>query len=216
MIYVLEDIFKKTKSENSERFNLRMQRSLSWLKKAVLMDEDKDLQFLSFWIAFNAIHAEDVESKSQQKLHIRQFLEMLDQQDDAQKIAQIIWEKLSVPIQTLLDNPYSFQDYWDYRNQVISQNTWKANFDNEKKFIQHVIEAKDLSEILAAILHRMYTVKQQILQGGYSYNSGVNRQLIHQCCEIWGVLIPTILELLIKNAKQWHFLKPHYPLIHVS
>ena len=44
MIYVLEEIFKSSKNNNSERFNLRVQRSLSWLKKAVLMEQDKDLQ----------------------------------------------------------------------------------------------------------------------------------------------------------------------------
>lgn len=215
MIYVLEEIFKNTKNENSERFNLRIQRSLSWLKKAVMMGDDKDLQFLSLWVAFNAIHAEDVESKSQQRSHIRQFLELIYPQDDGQIIHHLVWDKLYEPIRGILDNPYSFQDYWDYRNQVVSQSEWKKRFDSERKFIDHVFEAKALDELLSLVLHRMFTIEHQILQGGYSYNSAVNRPLIHQCCEVLVHLIPTLLELLIQNSKKWHFLKPHYPVIQV-
>lgn len=43
MLYVLEEIFKSKKNENSASFNLRIQRALSWLKKAALTHEDYDL-----------------------------------------------------------------------------------------------------------------------------------------------------------------------------
>ena len=111
MIYVLEEIFKSSKNNNSERFNLRVQRSLSWLKKAVLMEHDKDLQFLSLRVSFNAIYAEDVERKNQQKDHISQFLALISRQDQTQHLSQMVWGKLFEPIQKVLANPYSYQAY---------------------------------------------------------------------------------------------------------
>ena len=216
MIYVLEEIFKSSKNNNSERFNLRVQRSLSWLKKAVLMEHDKDLQFLSLRVSFNAIYAEDVERKNQQKDHISQFLALISRQDQTQHLSQMVWGKLFEPIQKVLANPYSYQAYWDYRNQVVSQVTWKESFEHEKKLIHDVFETKNLNEILSVVLNRMLTIEHQILQGGSSYNSSINRPLLSQCCEILIALIPAILELLINNAQKWHFLKPHYPVVQVS
>lgn len=215
-MYVLEEVFKSTKNQNSERFNLRVQRSLSWFKKAIMMDDDKDLQFLSLWVSFNAIYAEDTDNKAKQKNHISQFLVLIAPQDERQRLARLVWGKLSEPIQKVLENPYSYQEYWDFRNQTISQVSWREDFENEKKSIHRVLEAKDLNETLSAVLNRMLTIEHQILQGGSSYNSSINRPLISQCCEILSALIPTILHLLIKNAQQWHFLKPHYPVVQVS
>ncbi len=43
---VLEEIFKDRKHENTDQFNLRIQRGLSWLKKAIDLDQDIDLKFI--------------------------------------------------------------------------------------------------------------------------------------------------------------------------
>lgn len=56
---LLEEIFKSKKAEHSDYFNLRIHRGLSWLKKSVELDSDLDLKFMSLWISFNAIYAQD-------------------------------------------------------------------------------------------------------------------------------------------------------------
>ena len=57
---LLEEIFKSKKAEHSDYFNLRIHRGLSWLKKSIELDSDLDLKFMSLWISFNAIYAQDV------------------------------------------------------------------------------------------------------------------------------------------------------------
>ena len=74
-MYLLEEIFKKHKHLYSVNFNLRMQRGLSWLRKAKELDQDVDLQFVSLWIAFNAVYAENLqETLDEDQQHLRQFL----------------------------------------------------------------------------------------------------------------------------------------------
>lgn len=215
MVYVLEEIFKSKKNENSERFNLRIQRALSWLRKAAHTQDDLDLQFLSLWVSFNAIHAEEnVDEASSQQFNT--FLERIYQQDQSQKISQLVWNKIKQPIQLLLDNPYAFQDYWDYKNQKISQLTWKANFDAEKQRILKAFKAKDAKAIIATLFERMLTLRNQILQGGSSYNSAINRQQLKDSCHILLVLLPAFLEVLIENAKDLDFAKPFYPIMQMS
>ena len=57
---LLEEIFKTKKVQQSDEFNLRIHRGLSWLKQALLLDHDSDLQFIGLWISFNAIYAQDL------------------------------------------------------------------------------------------------------------------------------------------------------------
>ncbi|MEW9149423.1 hypothetical protein AB2762_00770 [Acinetobacter indicus] len=45
-------------------FNLKIQRSLSWFKKALSLDQELDFKFMSLWIAFQAIYREDAASPS--------------------------------------------------------------------------------------------------------------------------------------------------------
>ena len=66
---VLEEIFKSKKSENSNQFNLRIHRGLSWLKKAAELDDDLDMRFISLWVSFNAIYAQDLCTRQKKITH---------------------------------------------------------------------------------------------------------------------------------------------------
>lgn len=214
MIYVLEELFKTTRSENSERLNLRIQRSLSWLKKAVMMESDRDLQCVSLWISLKAIFIENGDSFSSAELN--HFIDHLYATDDALEINQIIKGKLSSQIYSLLHSPYTFQAYWSDKNQSVTQNTWRTQFDTESERIKLLYSAGQWKEILLSVLNRMHTIHHQILQGGRAYNSAIGQQLLIDSCDILTTLIPKFLELLINHSKTWHDLKPHYPVMHVS
>ena len=55
---VLEEIYRTKKNEFSAAFNLRMQRSLSWWKKAIEFHNDIDMQFMTAWVALSALYAQ--------------------------------------------------------------------------------------------------------------------------------------------------------------
>ena len=119
---MLEEIFKIKKAENSEVFNLRILRGLSWLKKAYDLNEEPDLQYMSLWISFNAVYAQGTEPNEKCLL---QFLQMLCQKDAEGKLGQMLWEKLSQPVQALLHQHTLYQGFWDYQNAKISMEQFK-------------------------------------------------------------------------------------------
>ena len=129
---LLEEIFKTKKIQQSDEFNLRIHRGLSWLKQAFLLDHDPDLQFISLWISFNAIYAQDL-GQSQDKQSLRQFLHLICQHDVDHRIYSILWDKFSQAIRMLLDNQYTYQGYWDYQNKKIGLEVCKAQLEQEKK-----------------------------------------------------------------------------------
>lgn len=215
MLYVLEEIFKSKKNENSASFNLRIQRALSWLKKAALTHEDYDLQFLSLWVSFNALHLE--ESCTYTDLdQCKSFIDRIYMQDQSQKMSHVVWNDISQPIQSILNSPYIFQGYWDYKNQKITQLAWKADFDRAQQCVVKALKLKDAQQIIFLLFERMLTLNNQLLAGGSGYNSSINRQLLKDSCHILLVLLPIFLELMIENAPHLDSRKPYYPIMQMS
>ena len=212
---MLEEIFKDKKAENSDQFNLRIHRGLSWLKKAKQLDQELDLQFIALWVSFNAIYAQDL-LMTQDKQSLRQFLHLICQKDQEDKIYNILWEKYSQPIRVLLDNQYIYQGFWDYQNQKISLDACKTGLLEEKQKVLHALGQKDSVDILMVLFNRLYTLRNQIVHGGATYNSSVNRPQLKDACRILDALLPVFILVLLENAHSLDLGKPFYPVVQVS
>lgn len=212
---VLEEIFKNKKPENSDYFNLRIHRGLSWLKKAIQLGDDLDLKFIALWISFNSIYARDSDL-IQDKQTFREFVYKICQADDEHKIYNIIWEKFSHTVRLLLDNPYIFQAFWDYQNEKISQSAWKEDFEKEKQKVHATLQNKDTVQILMILLNRLYTLRNQLVHGGATYRSSVNRAQLTDACSLLMALMPVFICLLIENSADLDLGKPFYPVVQVS
>ena len=212
---LLEEIFKSKKAEHSDAFNLRIHRGLSWLKKSAELDQDLDLKFISLWVSFNALYAQDV-AIMQDKQSLKQFLSLICQKDQEQKIDHILWQKFNHLIVLLLENPYIYQGFWDYQNQKISQISWKAGFDQEKKQAHRALQAKDSAHILWMFFNRLYTLHNQMILGGTTYNSAVNRKQLQDACTILAALLPTFIYIFLENSQSLDLVQPFYPMVQVS
>ncbi len=212
---LIEEIFKSKKTQFSDQFNLRIHRGLSWLKKSMDLHDDLDLQFISLWISFNAIYAQDLVS-AQNKQSLRQFLYLICQKDSEHKIYKILWERFSQPIRLFLDNPYVYQGFWDYQNQKISHDACKEGLAQEKQKVLRALSEKDSVDILMVLFNRMYTLRNQVVHGGATYNSSVNRKQLQDACTILLALLPVFMIILLENAATLDLAKPFYPVVQVS
>ncbi|AXY61142.1 HEPN domain-containing protein [Acinetobacter sp. WCHAc010052] len=212
---VLEEIFKDRKHENTDQFNLRIQRGLSWLKKAIDLDQDIDLKFITLWISFNAVYAQDT-TAVQDKQILRQFIDKICHADHEHKIYKIIWEKYSQPVRLFMQNPYAFQEFWDFQNQKISKSEWKEDFESEKNRAFQALENKNTPEMLMMLFSRLSTLKTQLIHGGATHNSTVNRKQLYDGCHLLSALISAFLFLLLENAAILDQGKPFYPVVQMS
>ncbi len=213
-VFVLEEIYKSKKVENSEQFNLRIQRGLSWFKKAVQLDDDLDLKFISLWIGFNAVYAQELMNPSDPQ-GFEQFLVKVCQFDQQQKIYHLIWDKLNQSVRVLLVNPCVFQSFWDFQNKKISQTDWKGCFDLEKIRVDQLIQSKDTVDLLFTIFSRLRTLRNQIMHGGSTYKSAINRQQLKDACHILATLLSTFLYILLDHPKELDVEQSFYPVVNV-
>lgn len=215
---VLEEIYRTKKNEFSAAFNLRMQRSLSWWKKAIVLHDDLDLQFMSTWVALNALYAQGKTAEQEQQT-LQQFAFRVYQKDVDQRISRILWEKHPQSLEVLLTNPYLCQSFWDWRNQKISEGTWRTDFESEKQHIMQALHTHDSASILSFVFKRLSTLHQQLVQGGATYNSAINRKQLSHASLLLSALLPCFIQILLENVEslEWNeWSQPFYPVMQMS
>ena len=109
---LLEEIFKEKKAQHSDAFNLRIQRSLSWLKQSTEQQQTPEFKWVSLWIAFHAIYAENssIEQSPEQFKHFVQDVLQYDRQD---KLKQLLCSRLVAKVQEFFAQTWSVQSHMD-------------------------------------------------------------------------------------------------------
>ena len=180
--------------------NLRVHRALSWLQRAE-MAEDEDGRFIFLWIAFNAAYATEIDDNrrlSEQET-FKAFLEKLCELDTHKQIEQLVWQEFSGSIRILLDTPFVLQSFWDYHSGKISETQWKERLAQGKKMATLALASGNTPQLLGVVFNRLYTLRNQLIHGGATWNSSVNRKQLKDCANLLGKLVPVIIELMMTH-----------------
>lgn len=180
--------------------SLRVHRSLSWLQRAE-QAEDPDGRFIFLWIAFNAAYATEIddEYRTSEKLSFGSFLEKLSGLDSNRQLEQLTWTEFPKSIRVLLNNRYVFQGFWDFHNGKITQDDWENQFEKAKIAAQAALGRQDTPTVLGIALHRIYTLRNQLIHGGATWNSSVNRDQVRDCVALMEKLVPAILTIMMDS-----------------
>lgn len=192
--------YQALKSTMPDAVRLRVHRALSWLEQAE-QTTDLDTRFIFLWIAFNAIYAKDFSNvRGTDKSLFIEFLYRISKLDSEQRLYDLVWRIYSGSIRILLDNRYTFQPFWDYHNGVIGEAEWQANFETSNKKAHMALTDKNTVAVLSAVFSRLYTLRNQIVHGGATHGSSVNRDQIRDACRILNDILPVMIEIVMVNA----------------
>ena len=197
-----------------DKLGLRIHRALSWLARAELCEDDDDARFLFLWIALNSAYADDIQrlSATEQSV-LDKFMKRLVSLDRQNLLYDLVWTKFVGPVRLLLDNQFVFQPFWDYQNGRISERRWKWKFAGTKrKVIRALRDTNQTATVLAILLARLYTLRNQLMHGGATWRGSVNRDQIRDGTVILNDLVPLVIHLLMDNPDEdWG--DPCYPVI---
>ena len=217
MLSDIQQTFKQNREQFNEDFRLRIHRSLSWLQRAEQAQQEQDLdsKFIYLWISFNAAYAKDLGAglRSADKGAFVQFIYRICHLDKEQKIYYTVWNTFSGSIRILLNNQFTFQPFWDYHNGLITEQDWTASFEKNRKKALEALTQKVTPEILIAVFNHLYTLRNQIMHGGATFNSTVNRSQLKDACNILSTLIPEMLKVMLQNPDDKTWGKPFYPVV---
>jgi hypothetical protein len=210
----LKDRQRAIRDGFSESLSLRVHRALSWLKRAEREREDGDARFIFLWIAFNSAYANDFHDRQafpERKVFLN-FLERLIGCDDECLLEEMVWDEFPNAIRLLIDNRYVFQAFWDYHNKLVTEEQWRKQFDQSKRKAHRALGRRDTLRVLDVMFDRLYVLRNQLIHGGATWNSGVNRSKIAQGAKIMGMVVPIVIHMMMENADQvWG--EPCYPVV---
>ena len=197
----------------NEQLSLRVHRAISWLHKAEQSVDDADAQFIFLWIAFNAAYAQDTEMlRSTESEAFARFLEKLVDLDQEGVLYALVWSEFSSSIRLLLNNKYVFPSFWDYHNQKIDEETFKHRFDKAKAAANSALAQERTDIVLSIVLQRLYTLRNQLIHGGATWQSSANRAQINDGVAFLSKLVPTVVDIMMDNyGELWG--TANYPVV---
>lgn len=180
--------------------NLRIHRALSWWQRALQAD-DLDGRYIFLWIAFNAAYATEIQENHRlsEQATFRAFLEKLCDLDQDKRIDTLVWQEFSGSIRILLDTPYVFQSFWDWQSGKIDREDWQQRFEHGKKQAHQALASSNTARLLAVVFNRLYTLRNQLMHGGATWDSQVNRKQLRDCTDLLGKLVPILISLMLEN-----------------
>ena len=213
------DTLKKKQREIRDQFpealGLRVHRSISWLLRAEKETEDLDVCFILFWISFNSAYASDIEtSDASERDAFKKFFATLVKLDSKHRIYDAVWSRFSQEIRVLLDNKFIFGPFWSHQNGTPGYERWEERFEASKRAVAQAIKSFDTPTILAIVFDRLYILRNQIIHGGATWNSSVNRRQVKDGVAVLSWLLPIFIDIMMDHPKEdWG--KPFYPVIKV-
>ena len=196
-----------------EPLALRVHRALSWLKRAEQETNDDDVRFILLWVGFNAAYAGDIDRaiEGERKL-FQSFFETLVRFDGKHRIYDAVWKRFSQEIRLLLDNKYVFQPFWAHRNGIPGNEEWEKWFSNSRIAVGKALKEHDTAKILSVLFDRLYVLRNQLVHGGATWNSDVNRDQVRVGAAVLSCLLPVFIDLMMDNTQEvWAM--PHYPVL---
>ncbi len=187
----------------------RLHRSLSWLKAAgeQLQTDNVDQAFINLWISFSAcFYIEGEES-------IAPFIEKLVALDDQQRIYACLWNEYSGSVKALIKNPYVFAEFWQAQRLTgenkesctgmdQAEDAWRISFDQSSVEALNCLSRKKVAPLFSIVLDRLYVLRNQVLQGGATYQSQVNREQVGDGVVLLSNIMPIIISIMLNSSEE--------------
>lgn len=199
----LKTLHRSVRDQHPKSLAIRVHRALSWLNKAEQSD-DLDSQFIFYWIAFNAAYAQHIDRSilMSERGKFQQFLTKIVSLDKEEGIAEFLWKEYANKIRVVLNNEFIFESYWDAQNGTITQEEWKQQRTKSIQASHQALASGQTNIVLSIVFSRLYTLRNQLLHGGATWNGQVNRQQLADCTAIIAKVIPLFIEVMMSNPNE--------------
>jgi hypothetical protein len=117
------------------------------------------------------------------------------------RLADLVWTQFPGPIRGLLDNKFLYRDFWNAHNGRLPPEAWKPRFEATKAHTNKALGRGDTLAVLGITLDRIYTLRNQLVHGGSTWNGTVNREQVRDCARFMAALVPVIIEIMMDHPR---------------
>ena len=201
----LKDKQRRLRSDFGRDFGTRVHRAISWLQRAEKETGDPDAQFIFLWISFNSAYSvyENLEfAQTKERERLQNFFNVIVTLDEDGVIYETLWENFSAQIRSILNNHYVYAPFWHHQNGISGFDEWDKMFQHTKRLVNKALASKNSTQVLTHLFDRLYVLRNQLMHGGSTWNSQVNRSQVKDGADILKMLVPRMIDLMLNNENQ--------------
>jgi hypothetical protein len=203
---------KANKDSLTEHHAVRLHRAISWLKCAEEVKDNLDIQYISLWIGFNACYANNL-SKGElltERESFSEFVKKLVKHDTEMRFFHLLWNQFSGPVRLLIENKYVFKPFWDFQRGEIKY--WEKSYHKSVEDSMKYLSKQQVEPLLEVVLDRLYTLRNQLMHGGATFKSDVNRSQVKDGNNMLKLLVPLVIEIMLLHPEE-NWGEIYYPVI---
>lgn len=184
-----------------EAWRTRLHRAISWLKRSEREADDADARFIFLWIAFNAAYACEFAHEENERERLRRFFAALLAVDGDKRLGALMLMQFSGPVRVLIENRYVFEPFWRALRDHDSSNRWEEKFIAGRKVATAAVMGGDTATVLSVVFDRLYVLRNQLLHGGATWGSQINRNQVRDGATILGHTVPVVIDLMLDHPE---------------
>lgn len=199
----LKEKQRAVRADFPSSLTLRVHRAISWLGRAENEVEDADVRFILLWIGFNSAYGSDISSAiNNERGAFKAYFDALVGLDVDNQIYGVVWKRFPHEIRLLLDNKYVFAPFWNHHNGVPGYSDWEQRLAASQRALASTLAQHDTSRLLSIVFDRLYVLRNQLVHGGATWNSAINRDQVRDGAGVIGWLLPIFIDIMMDNPQQ--------------
>ena len=191
---------------------IRLHRAISWIKAAEEQEKTPDLKFISLWIAMNSLYSMD-EARFEAMAERDRFAAFVDRLlalDTDERLYNLLWNKFSGPVRLLIENKFVYGPFWDFQRGEARD--WERGFQKSISDANQALSKKNVNYLLRIVLDRLYVLRNQLIHGGATYKSSVNRSQVKDGGNLLISLLPMVIDIMLGHPEEdWG--KIYFPVV---
>ena len=196
------DLLAERGAEFAEPTRVRLHRALSWLARAEAESGDDDARCVFLWIAFNAAYANDFALEGSAREQLNAFFTRLLALDSQARLAAVLLHRFSGPIRTMIGNRHVFEPFWRALREHDGSGRWEESFQASTRLATRAVLDGRTDLVLAIVFDRLYVLRNQLVHGGATWNSKVNREQVRDGANIMQALVPVVIGIMLDHPAE--------------
>lgn len=195
----LKDQHRRVRDGQSQNDSTRLHRAISWLARAEQCGDDLDACFIFHWVALNAAYARLFHDGDTERRRIRAFIDTLVALDRDNTLYKALFGQFTGPIRTLIENRFVFEPFWAAMRDHDSSDRWKEEFKRSQRGALRALMHNETGAVLSIVFDRLYVLRNQLVHGGATWNSQLNRRQLRDAVNILQTLVPLVIRIMLDH-----------------
>jgi hypothetical protein len=124
-----------------------------------------------------------------------------------------LWNEYSGSVKALIKNPYVFAGFWeaqrlkgDQKETIealeATESAWRISFNQSSVEALNCLSRKKVAPLFSIVLDRLYVLRNQVLQGGATYQSQVNREQVNDGVALLSSIMPILISIMLNSSEE--------------